>query len=1347
MLRPGRCLLSLLLSIVPLGAAGPAGASLPEWVDDPGYTTRSWTRQDGLPADGANGLHLSPEGYLWVGTYDGVVRFDGVQLRLYDAGNDSGLTLNRLPYVQGDPAGRVIAWGEAPWIGIYDGGGFRTFGVEVGLPAAAVTDILSDADDGMVVAGHGGVFRLREGAYEPLHPDLVGLMADRLLRRRDGSLVVAVRGRGLLLLRDGGVVPFLDYRESTRFLIEDRDGTVWAGTSAALHGRDATGADARAPIPPPLDLLEPGRSGILWAATGEGLFRRLAPEAEWVRLSPRRATALHEGSTGTVWAACDTVLLRNGREEFRAPSAITSLLEDPAGNVWLTTANSGLVRLTPSRAAVLAPGGSVTTLLGDGAVGFWLAVDDGLLHVGPDGERLVRTPHDIRTLHRDADGTLLAGAYTGLFALRGEALVPFPGPEGFGRVYGIGRSRSGELWLSGFSKLARRAEAGWETIEELDGFSGGPIRFGASAPDGGVWFASPEGPMRYHEGRVRRYAEADGLATKRMRAIHVDERGVVWLGTEGRGVLRMELDAAGDVIAVGTIDERKGLFENGVRWIGQDGNGYLWMTSNRGVFTVSRDELDAAAAGTRGRVHYRLFDESAGFLSPSTSQVGVPAALFFDGGLAVPTERGVALLSTRLEPGEALRPSLLVEEVVVEGDVRFASGGDIALGPGQRSFEVRYTGIDLANPEHVQFRYRLVGAEEQWTEAGTRRTAYFTHVPPGLHTFRVQMTGADGDWLDGAAELRLRVPAAFRETAWFRGLLAVAVLGLVVAGYGVRISLLRRRARALEAMVAARTEELARQTERLTELDAAKSRFFANVSHEFRTPLTLTIGPLEDLLSGMHGDFSAGARREMKTALDSSRSVLDLVNQILDLAKLESGRFRLEAREQDLVATLRGVVEEFQPLSERRRIALKPELPRAPLTAWYDEMLLQRVLRNLLSNAFKFTAEGGSVTVALTLAADGAAADIEVRDTGAGIAREELDRIFDRFHQVAGPTRSEPGTGIGLAVARELVDLHRGTISVKSALGEGTSFTVRLPLGGGHLKPEERLDGAPPRTAAGPASVPMPSSAEVEPDDLAPAANGNEPLDRTTILIAEDHPQVRALVRKHVAARYRVLEASDGRRALELARKHIPDLIVTDVMMPHMDGMELTRAVKNDPDIGFVPVLLLTARADVEDRVAAYDLGADAYLAKPFETRELVARVDGLIRERRRLKQHFATAPADEHPELAAADEAYRRSVVATIRKHMADEEFGVDELAAQLGQTRATLFRRLKEIGETPSALVKKLRLEEGRRLLERGAGSVNEVAYGVGFKSVSHFCTAFREAYGKPPGAWKVDRAAPTG
>jgi signal transduction histidine kinase/DNA-binding response OmpR family regulator/ligand-binding sensor domain-containing protein len=1370
---PGRHILPILVVLAALAAPDRAAGELPAWVADPGFTTRIWTREDGLPTDAAHGLHLSPEGYLWVGTFDGVLRFDGVQLRLYDAGSDSGLTLNRLPYVQGGAAGQAIAWGEAPWIGVYERGGFRTLGAELGLPSAAVTDVLSD--ETLIVAGHGGVYRSTGTAYEPLHPDLVDVIAERLLRRRDGSLVVAVRGRGLRLVRDGRVEPFLDYPERTALLLEDRDGTVWVGTTAALLGRAADGAIVRPPLPPPLALLEPGRSGILWVATANGLYRRLAPDADWTRVSPRPCTALHEGPTGTVWAACDSVLLRNGRDEFPVPSPIVSLLEDPAGNVWLTTTTSGLVRLSPSRVALLGPDASLTTVLGDADSGFWIGGDAGVHHIGPGGRRFFPLPHPIRTLHRDVDGTILAGTFFGLFALRGDALAPYPAPEGFGRVYGIGRSISGELWLSGFSKVARRTAGGWETIDDLGEFAGGPIRFGAAAPDGSVWFASPEGPLRVNEGRVRRYADSDGLPTKRIRAIHVDERGVVWLGTEGRGVLRMTLDASGDVTSVGTIDERRGLHENGVRWVGQDDAGYLWMTSNRGVFAVARTELDEAAAGLRGRVHYRLFDESSGFRSSSTSQVGVPAALFFEGGLAVPTDRGLALLSTGLDAARTAEPPLLVEDVVVDGVAQFAGGGDVLLPAGQRSFEIRYTGLDLTNPEHVQFRYRLEGAEAHWTEAGRRRTAYFTHVPPGQHTFRVQMTGADGDWIDGGAELRIRVPAAFWETPWFRGLLALLALGAIAAAYQVRERLLRRRARMLEEMVAARTAELARQTERLSELDQAKSRFFANVSHEFRTPLTLTIGPLEDLLSGMHGDLPPGARREMKTALDSSRSVLDLVNQILDLAKLESGQFRLEARRQDLAETVRAVVQEFLPLSERRRIPLLAELPERPLAAWFDELLLRRVLRNLLSNAFKFTSEGGTVTVTLSRAAEGVAADIAVRDTGAGIAREELDRIFDRFHQAAGPTRSEPGTGIGLSLARELVDLHRGTISVSSVLGEGTTFTVRLPLDGAPADSAERFDGraarpersGPPAMAggngapahstpavrpafedeaAGAADAPGRDNAPARHDNADSTANGDEVADRTTILIAEDHPQVRALVRKHLAGRYRILEAGDGRRALELARKQIPDLIVTDVMMPHMDGMELTRTLKADPDIGFVPVLLLTARADVEDRVTAYDFGADAYLAKPFDARELVARVEGLIRERRRLKQLFAGAPADEPAGLASADEAYRASVLSVIRKNLADEDFGVDELARQLGQTRATLFRRFKDIGEaTPSALIKKQRLEEGRRLLERGAGSVNEVAYGVGFKSVSHFCTAFREAYGKAPGQWRTERGTP--
>ncbi|HEX7880173.1 MAG TPA: response regulator, partial [Candidatus Eisenbacteria bacterium] len=372
--------------------------------------------------------------------------------------------------------------------------------------------------------------------------------------------------------------------------------------------------------------------------------------------------------------------------------------------------------------------------------------------------------------------------------------------------------------------------------------------------------------------------------------------------------------------------------------------------------------------------------------------------------------------------------------------------------------------------------------------------------------------------------------------------------------------------------------------------------------------------------------------------------------------------------------------------------------------------------------------------------------EIRVRDSGMGIPPEEQERIFDRFHQGDTAIKSQPGTGIGLSLARELVELHKGSIVVESQVGQGTTFLVRLPAGREHLRPEDMADGEVVGPHGAPASTSMHDPFDAD-DPVDHAADESATADRMSVLIVEDHPQVRALVRKHLEPRYRILEAEDGRKGLAMALREIPDLIVSDVMMPGMDGMELTKAVKDSAEIGFVPVLLLTARADLEDRLTAYSRGADAYLAKPFEPRELVARIDGLIQERRRLKERYAAlAPGLHLAGMTSSDEAYLTSVSQVIMKNLADEDFSVEALARQLGQTRTTLFRRIKEAGHTtPSAMIRRLRLEQGRLMLEKGVGSVNEVAYGVGFKSVSHFCTAFRLAYGSAPGAWKAKGADP--
>jgi signal transduction histidine kinase/DNA-binding response OmpR family regulator len=609
------------------------------------------------------------------------------------------------------------------------------------------------------------------------------------------------------------------------------------------------------------------------------------------------------------------------------------------------------------------------------------------------------------------------------------------------------------------------------------------------------------------------------------------------------------------------------------------------------------------------------------------------------------------------------------------------------------------------------------------------------------------------------------------ETWVFSVLLGALGLGLLYAllrAYAWRIE---RKRRHLQRVVDERTEELSfafaqveDQARQLREVNEGQNRFFASISHEFRTPLTLALGLVGDALRGRHGALSAGLRSDLAKAHHQNRLLLRLVNQLLDLARLEAGSLTLHVRPVDLAAQVDTVAGAFAPHAERSGVAFERGMS-ATGQVWADAEQWELVATNLLSNAFKFTPRGGRVAVRLRVGRG--ETSLEVEDTGEGIAAEDLPHIFDRFYR-ADRSHQRVGTGVGLATVKEVVDLMGGAIHVESTLGEGTIFHVRLPTSREHYEQNERaaLVDEPYRSGGeygdGVASAEVPSVAGAADDAgrLAHEVNGeangeaDEEQDRTTVLVVDDNADVRSYVRRHLAPHYRVEEAEDGAEALKAARALTPDLIVSDVMMPRMDGFALVEAIRADDDLAFVPLILLTARAEAEDRLAGLSKGADDYLEKPFEPQELVLRVRNAIASRHRLRQHLATKPAPATPRAAAealaenekaeektsslfADQARR-----VVLEHLGADGFGVEALAGALAMERTTLYRRLGEAtGQTPTQFVRETRLGEAERMLREGSGTVCEVAYAVGFKSTSYFARRFKERYGATPAAYAAE------
>ncbi|MBL7798901.1 MAG: tetratricopeptide repeat protein [Saprospiraceae bacterium] len=528
------------------------------------------------------------------------------------------------------------------------------------------------------------------------------------------------------------------------------------------------------------------------------------------------------------------------------------------------------------------------------------------------------------------------------------------------------------------------------------------------------------------------------------------------------------------------------------------------------------------------------------------------------------------------------------------------------------------------------------------------------------------------------------------------------------------------------------------ETESLRELDRTKSRFFANISHEFRTPLTLILGPVHQWLETAKTtghDTTPVPVRNLDLVRRNAGRLLDLINQLLDLSKLESGFMRLTVAPGDALQTLRILANAFESMAEQSGIRYEIAIPQTPENVWFDRDKLEKIAANLLSNAFKHTPTSGSVAVRAELRHE--RLFLEVTDTGAGIPQEALEKVFDRFYQAGGGA----GTGIGLALVRELCALHHGSVSVESAPGTGSMFRVEIPVGRAAFSAEERSEAA---VAATPSSDEFSSSDEsnrrktssvnMYSSDEEKSSDDARPL----CLVVEDNLELRGYIREQLDGAFRVLLASDGREGLQTALRYIPDLVISDVMMPGMDGNQLCAALKSDEHTSHIPVVLLTARAGQESKIEGLETGADDYLTKPFDSRELLTRAQNLVRQREALRKQFSRTVVLKPQEIAltSTDERFLQRIQQSLDDNLGNDQFSVEELASAVGMSRSQLHRKLTAlIDQPPVEFIRNFRLRRAKEMLEAGAGNVSEIGYAVGFSSPAYFSKAFRDAFGVAP------------
>lgn len=659
------------------------------------------------------------------------------------------------------------------------------------------------------------------------------------------------------------------------------------------------------------------------------------------------------------------------------------------------------------------------------------------------------------------------------------------------------------------------------------------------------------------------------------------------------------------------------------------------------------------------------------------------------------------------------------------------------LAYNENTFSIDFSVLEFSNPDRISYQYKIKELGDEWisTQPGTNRVTY-SSLKPGKYTFSVQ--ARDHNNFSNIRTVTIAITPPWYQTWWAKVIWGCLGALLIYALTMYILSRIRHR------------QEVMRQ-KHMEQINEAKLQFFINISHEIRTPMTLIISPLEKLLTE-HSEKQPVYLMIYRNA----QRILRLINQLMDIRKLDKGQMHLKFRETDIVGFINDLMQTFNYQAQKKNITFtfEKELEGADsLKVWIDLNNFDKVLMNVLSNAFKYTHEGGNIEVLLKTghndAYRGALKDyfeIDITDNGIGIDKNKIEQIFERFYQIDNDmTQSNFGTGIGLHLSRSLVELHHGIIKAENREdGQGTRFIIRLPLGSNHLKAEELEN--PEETGSEPTISQLPKDSIYETEEENKTNEYRKPKAKTRyrVLIVEDDEEIRRYIRSELDSDFRIYECTNGREGLETILKEKPDLVISDVMMPEMDGITLCRKIKQNININHIPIILLTAKSKAEDQIEGLEIGADAYIVKPFNTELLRTTISNLIANRERLRGKLVGEQQVEEKitkiEMKSNDEILMSKVMKTINDHLADPTLNVEMLAANVGMSRVHMHRKLKELtNQSARDFIRSIRLKQAANLLREKNLSVSEVAYATGFSNLSHFSNTFRDFYGISPSEYK--------
>lgn len=1350
------------------------------------------TTNNGLSNNNVYNIIQDKTGFLWFTTDDGLNRFDGYQFKIFrnDPLNESSISDNATMAITEDKNGKIWIGTKKGFINCYDPvfNKFRKWDIKSTDEKDNPINVIQIDEKGIVWAGtyRSGLYRLDPESGEIKNwrnnPD-----DDKSLSNNYISAIVQDDKNNFWIGTFYGLNKFnpsLSEKHFERYFHSKGKtsslsaSTIWAitnskydkkhlfiGTIEGLTILDLETEEFKTlAIPNPDNLKFGSGTGsvieeivnnekIFWINSFAGLIRYNQSRSSFARFVSR-----DDDNSG---------LLSN---------QINNLFKDRSGVMWIATTN-GLnffsqknikfnnPFLFPSQISNVEPLSKLNikaiTKTQDGTI--WFGTENGLYFTtGTNGERLVKkhsslSSENIWSLAPGKENELWIGTYgSGLFLLNYKTnsiikkaiidnVIKSPSRDFIKSLckdsrdrlligyWGVGLARldlvTGEVknWLSNADdEYSLSYDDVWTIFEDHTG----KIWIGTNGGGLNCFDESNDKFIRINSNSTSNYKLSSNSIysiTESSQKFNEPNKSVIWIGT-GSGLNKItleDLSEKSDLIFrikdITVYTTNNGLADNSINCIVEDNDGKLWLGTSSGIsfFDVEKSKFVnySGSDGIKG-IDFNL--SSSLKINDNYILMGSTAGL----NLFNPTQ----IYQSSYEPEIAISDFQIFNNPVAPGENSVLTKNifltdQITMSYKQNVFSFEFSAFDFNSPSSISYAYKMEGFDKDWVAGGSRRFVTYTNLNPGRYTFKVKSTNSDDVWCDNVKSIAIIITPPWWQTGW-----AILLYFVVfVAGIWGIIKFQSNRARLQHEL---RTREF--ESYHLKEVEQMKSRFFANLSHEFRTPLLLIKGPLESLLSGKIKDNISGY---YKMLLRNTEKLQQLIDQLLELSQLEAETIPLKVDWYNIVDVIKSCYNNLKPLADEKNINFVFSTEKDSAYAMIDKDKLEKIINNLLSNAFKFTPASGSIY--LNIKSPESNDDqiiVSVKDTGIGIPKEFQNKIFDRFYQVDNSSkRNFGGSGIGLALVKELAALHKWEINVQSFEGEGTEFVLTIPLKNDHSKVLDKIT----------TDVETESAERIDlltPEQLVTTSDNNK--EKSLILFVEDNEDVRTYVNDLLKSDYNVLLADSGESGIEVTKNDLPDLIISDVMMPGMDGFEFCRRIKSDWKTSHIPVILLTAKVDHQSKLDGLELGADDYITKPFEQKELLIRVKNLIEQRRILKEKFSKdiLLPDESFSYNKEEKELIEKASAIVEKYLVDENFNSEILAQEMFMSRSQLTRKMQSAAaQGPGEFIRNYKLNRSAKLILDKKLSITQIALEVGFGSPAQFTRAFQKHFNCLPSEFK--------